>query len=144
MSLKLKRSSTKKNGTGVQFSCDECTGSLVSFSEHAKPAKSRTAIGNGSASVSRAASSHFTVNDLNRASSNKRCASFREGISYDSRELVAGSLSLFAFLSASNYKAKISENKFAFEIRINSLSRNFYSRCNHNSWSFTGARLIVK
>lgn len=87
----------------------------------AKPAKSRTAIGNGSASDSRAASSHFTVNDLNRASSNKRCASFREGISYDSRELAAGSLSLFAFLSTGNYNAKISryilENNFAFEIR---------------------------
>lgn len=95
-----------------------------------KPAKSRTAIGNGSASVSRAASSHFTVNDLNRASSNKRCASFREGISYDSQEVVAGSLSLFAFLSASNYNAKISvcilDNKFAFET-INSFSRDLFS-----------------
>lgn len=94
----------------MQFSYDEMHPALsVSFSEHVKPAKSRAAIGNGSASVSRAASSRFTVNDLNRAASNKRCAPFREGTSYDSREVVASSLFLVSrFSRRSNYNAKIS------------------------------------
>lgn len=56
---------------GVQsHTMDASTLSL--FSERIKPAKSRAAIGNGSALVSRTASSQcFTVNDLNRAASSE-------------------------------------------------------------------------